>query len=110
MVTREEPRRTRATPPTTTKSTPAARKTSRSRWTSVTPCVFEESRHVLHPPQTFGRRPAEILGDQGPIDAGIDELEDPLIPGQVVGGRIGRGHRGHYNGLHGVSCGAFDFG
>src|SRR6266849_6943815 len=109
MVTREEPRRTRATPPTTTKSTPAARRTSRSRWTSVTPRVFEEPRHVLHPPKTFRRRPADILGNQGPVDAGIDKLKDALIPAQVDG-RIGRGHRGYYNGLHGVSCVAFERG
>ena len=57
---------------------------------SVTSRFFEEPRHVLHPLETFRRRATEILDDQGTVDAGIDELKDALIPGQVVGGRIDR--------------------
>jgi hypothetical protein len=51
---------------------------------SVTPRLFEEPRHVLHPLEAFRRRAAEIFGDQRPIHAGIDEREDALIPREVV--------------------------
>jgi hypothetical protein len=52
----------------------------KGRWTSVTPRVFEEPRHVLHPLETFCRRATEILGDQSTVDAGIDELKDAADP------------------------------
>lgn len=55
---------------------------------TVTLRVFEEPRHLLHPPQSFRRGAAEVFRDQRPVDAGVNELEDAFIPGAVVDGRI----------------------
>jgi catechol 2,3-dioxygenase-like lactoylglutathione lyase family enzyme len=74
-----------------TKSTPAALSASRSRWTWGAR-LLEEPGHVLHASQPLRRRTAEVFDDRVSIDAGIDKLEDSLIPGCVVDALGGDGN------------------